>query len=171
MLTFTYRAAWDMLNYPDSTKPRTFGVTVEPYGGGTAFQTNTLLTAAPGTANYDTGNVAVSVDLSGFSGRAIRICFDANIPEYFTGPGFFQLDNIVLTYLPVPPFAIARAGTNVVLSWPVIFSNFTAAVATSLPQTNAWTLLPTNSIVRDATNATLTLPVVPGKQFYRLRSL
>ena len=79
-LTFTWRAGWDMLTYPGSTLPRTFGVTIEPFGGGNALQTYTVLTALPGTANYDTGNQTNSLDLSAFSGRAIRVSFDANIP-------------------------------------------------------------------------------------------
>jgi hypothetical protein len=170
-LTFTYRAGWDMQNYSGSTKSRTFGVTIEPYGGGTALQTNTLLTAAPGTANYDTGNIVASIDLSAFSGRAIRISFDANIPEYFTGPGFFQLDNIVLSYQAVPPLTIARAGSNAVLSWPVVFSNFTAQAGASLPPSAGWSMLSTNSIVRSPTNASITVPAGSGYQFYRLKSL
>jgi len=145
-------------------------VTIEPYGGGVGLQTNTVLTAAPGTANYDTGNMTASMDLSAYSGSGIRISFDAVIPEAFTGPGFFQLDSVLLSYPPVPPFVIARSGANVVLSWPVVFSNFTALAASNLVPPVVWTPTATNLIVRGATNASLTFPIAPGSRFYRLRS-
>jgi len=160
-----------MQNYTGSTQPRKFVVTVEPYGGGVGLQTNTVLTVAPGTANYDTGNLLGSVGLSAFSDRAIRISFDVIIPESLTGPGFFQLDNVILSYLPTPPLLIARSGANVVLSWPVAFSNFTAVTGSNLlsPVAN-WTQISTNLIVRGATNASLTLPIAPASSFYRLKS-
>jgi hypothetical protein len=170
-LTFSYRMAWDMQNYGGATAARTFAVTIEPYGGGPALQTNTILTAAPGTSIYDTGNLFATLNLSAFSGRAVRVSFDANIPEWFTGPGFFQLDNVALSYLPVPPFAFAKSGPNLVLTWPVAFSNFTAQVATNLSAPIAWTTVSTNLIIRSATNASLTLPITPGNKFFRLRSL
>ncbi|HWX22506.1 MAG TPA: LamG-like jellyroll fold domain-containing protein [Candidatus Binatia bacterium] len=169
-LTFTYRAAWDMQNYSGSTKPRTFGVTIESFGGGPGLQTNTLLTAAPGTANYDTGNQSASLDLSAFSNLAIRISFDATIPESFTGPGFLEIDNVVLSYPPFPPLLAGRSGQNIVLSWPVSFSNFLVLSTTNLSPPVAWTALGTNSFVRSATNISLTAPATSGNNFYRLRS-
>jgi hypothetical protein len=169
-LSFTYRAAWDMQNYGPASQARTFVITIEPFGGGAALQTNTVLTALPGTANYDTGNLGVTMDLTAFSGRAVRISFDVNIPEPFTGPGFFQLDNVVLTYSAIPPLAAARSGANILLSWPVVFSNYLAQSATNLSSPIAWTSLPTNSIIRAATNASLTLPIAPGNKYFRLRS-
>jgi hypothetical protein len=171
LLTFDYRLAWDTQNYPGSTKPRTFAVVVEPYGGGAGLQTNVVFTAAAGSANYDTGPLSGAVDLSGFAGRAIRISFDQNIPESFTGPGFFQLDNVRLTYPPAPPLLIARAGSNAVISWPVTFTNFAVAATTSLVPPIAWTPLPTNQITRSATNASMIIPSsTPGYLFFRLRS-
>jgi hypothetical protein len=169
-LTFNYRFAWDMQNYSGSTLPRTFGVTIEPFGGGTGLLTNIFLTALPGTANYDTGNQTGPVNLSPFSGHAIRISFDATIPESFTGPGFFQLDNVVLSYLPLPPFLIASSGTNIVLSWPVSFSNFTALVTTNLAPPVLWTPTPTNLVVPGPTNLSLTLPISYQNNFFRLKS-
>jgi hypothetical protein len=169
-LTFDYRLAWDMQNYDGSTKSRTFTVAIEPYGGGAGLQTNTIFTALAGTANYDTGNLTSSVDLSGFAGRAIRVSFDQNIPESFTGPGFFQLDNVRLSSFAVPPLLISRNGSNAVLSWPLMFSNFTTLSATSLVAPITWTQMPTNPILRTPTNAILIVPVTPGDQFYRLRS-
>jgi hypothetical protein len=39
--------------------------------------------------------------VSAFAGEAIRLSFEWFVPESFTGPAFFQLDNITLTELPV----------------------------------------------------------------------
>jgi len=169
-LSFSYRLGWDMSSY-GATLPRTFGVTIEPFGGGIGLQTNVLLTAAPGTTDYDTGNLTASMDLSGYVGQAIRISFDATIPEYFTGPGFLQLDNVVISFAPSPPLVVAKSGTNLTLSWPVVFPNFTLQSATNLTPPVTWTSLPTNSITFGATNNALNLPTAPGKKFFRLKSL
>jgi hypothetical protein len=168
-LTFDYRVAWDMQNYGGSTLPRKFGVTIEPYGGGSGLLTNILLTAYPGTSSYDTGNLRATMDLSQFSGLGIRISFDSWIPEYFTGPGFFQLDNVVLTYPPSPPLLIVRSGTNVVLTWPAAFSNFVVQAVTN-NASSAWSTLSSNLIVRGATNTSFLDTISPGKKFFRLRS-
>jgi hypothetical protein len=93
-LHFDYRAAWDMLNFAGSTLDRSFEVAIRPAGGGAAFQTELILTAAAGTVNFDTGNLTASVDIGGFSGTTVQLSFEWTIPEDFTGPGFFQLDNI-----------------------------------------------------------------------------
>jgi hypothetical protein len=168
-MTFTYRVAWDMLNYSGATLPRMFAVTVEPYGGGVGLQTNALLMALPGTANYDTGPLTGSVNLSAFSSRGVRISFDAYIPEAFTGPGFFQLDNVSFSYAPAPPLLVSRSGSNVVLFWPAVFSNFLPQVTTNLSAPN-WSSIATNSIQFGQTNISISVPVVPGKFFYRLKS-
>ena len=169
-LTFDYRLGWDMANYGGSTKPRQFVVTIEPFGGGVGLATNLILTASPGTANYDTGPLSGSVDLSGFAGRSIRVSFDAIIPESFTGPGFFQLDNIRLTYPPVPPLLVSRSGNNAILSWPALFGNYVVQQTTNLASPINWTSLPTNAIVRGATNTSLVVPANTPRSFYRLRS-
>jgi hypothetical protein len=106
-LTFDYRVGWDMLDYPGSTIGRTLTVTVQPSGGGATLASNLELTAIPGTKNLDTGSMTTAVDLSAFAGTNIRVCFDANIPQVFTGPAFFEVDNVRL--LPVSPPIIAIA--------------------------------------------------------------
>jgi hypothetical protein len=42
-----------------------------------------------------------TVNISPFVNQGIRVVFEWFIPESFTGPGFFQLDN-VLVHSPVP---------------------------------------------------------------------
>lgn len=52
--------------------------------------------AAPGTAESYSGLVTAVVDLEQFEGQTVRVKFAWYVPEYFTGPGFCQLDNVRL---------------------------------------------------------------------------
>jgi hypothetical protein len=108
LLAFDFRAGWDMLDYGGSTSARTFTVSVQPSGGGTTLMTSVQLTAAPATKNLDTGPITGTVDLSAYAGTTIRVCFNLNVPQSFTGPAFFELDNVRLVSS-VPP-AITTTG-------------------------------------------------------------
>jgi hypothetical protein len=94
-LEFDFRGAWDLFNY-NATQDRIFVVNIEPSGGGTPLQTDTILVANVGTLVPDTGELHGSVDVSGFANSSVRISFDWFVPEAFTGPGFFQLDNVFI---------------------------------------------------------------------------
>ena len=91
-LEFDYRAAWDLQSF-GATLDRQFMVKVEPSGGGSSLQTDTVLTAVFGTMNNDTGILHASIDLSAYAGSSIRISFDWTVPEFNSGPAFFQLDD------------------------------------------------------------------------------
>ena len=100
---FDYRAAWEMTF--GATLPRTFEVTIEPFGGGPPMQSTVIFTAQPGTQVFDTGPQTAEVDLKTFGGGIFRLSFDAVIPEPNTGPATFQLDNIQIH----PPVRLAGA--------------------------------------------------------------
>ena len=169
LLTFDYRVGWDMLDYGGSTMPRTLNVTIQPYGGGAPLRTFTLLTALPQTADPDTGPLSASLDLSPYSGRYLRISFDANIPQSFTGPGFFQLDHVVLSYSVLPPLVITKSSNNIVLSWPASTTNYTLQATGNLSVPNDWSAINTNLITHGATNTSATLPLPLSPTFYRLK--
>ena len=95
-LNFDYRGAWELATF-GATLDRTFEVQVQPTGGGAAMQTDLILTATAGTINLDTGDTPTVVDLSAFADQDVRVAFVWNVPESGTGPGFFQLDNVMLT--------------------------------------------------------------------------
>ncbi|MFQ5649747.1 MAG: FlgD immunoglobulin-like domain containing protein [bacterium] len=101
-LEFDYRAAWDLLTF-GATQDRTFEVNIEPAGGGTPLHTELILTAVSGTQEMDTGPQTGVVDMSPFAGQDVRISFDWHIPETFSGPGFFQLDNVICNFISSPP--------------------------------------------------------------------
>lgn len=57
--------------------------------------------------NGDTGWVSHSVDLSAYTGQAVEIAFIETIPQDFTGPAGFGIDNIELLATPTPAPAAA----------------------------------------------------------------
>jgi hypothetical protein len=94
IIEFDYRAAWDLVNFCFGCSDRIFDVNIEVAGGGANLDSFNILTATAGTVELDTGDVTGVVDLSAFVGQTIRLSFDFFVPENFTGPAFFQLDNI-----------------------------------------------------------------------------
>lgn len=107
-LAFEYECAWNLDGF-GATSNRIFEVNIEPSGGGSPLQTDTILTAVAGTTAIPSsgGNQFASVDISAFAGQAVRISFDWIVPEDFTGPAFCQLDNIFArgasgVYKPIP---------------------------------------------------------------------
>ena len=95
-LVFDYRAGWDMYHFAGSTKPRTFSVQLQPWGGGAPLLSMKILTAAAGTVTHDTGVLTVGVDLSSHAGQPVRLLFVWHVPESHTGPALFQLDRVQL---------------------------------------------------------------------------
>ncbi|MHC4838357.1 MAG: hypothetical protein ACYTF3_09280 [Planctomycetota bacterium] len=104
-LAMDIRAAADLFSF-GATLPRTFSVVIEPAGGGAALQTDLLYTAPVGIITNDSGNLPVTVDMSSFLGSTVRIALEWNIPENFSGPGHFQVDNIRLESGPGPRLAL-----------------------------------------------------------------
>ncbi len=104
-LRFDYRAAWDMLSFVGSTRPRTFRFDIEPSGGGPVLASQIVLIAPPRTQLLDSGPVTRSVDVSAFAGQDVRLVFRWDVPQSFTGPGLFQLDHVALnsSLLDAPP--------------------------------------------------------------------
>ncbi|NOY23156.1 MAG: PKD domain-containing protein [Acidobacteria bacterium] len=124
LLTFDYRAAWELSMF-GATIDRHFRVEVQPDGGGTALQSWMVLTAKAGTLVDDTGNLSEAIDLSAYLNQNIRIVFAWEIPEDFSGPAQFQLDNVHLrapvihassgengTISPAGDIAVASGGTR-----------------------------------------------------------
>ncbi len=98
-LEFDYRGAWDLTF--GATIDRTFTVNVEPSGGGVPMQTDLLLTAVAGETVLDTGSTSAVIDLSDFAGDDVRISLDWFVPEDNTGPGQVEVDNVLITAIPI----------------------------------------------------------------------
>jgi hypothetical protein len=94
LLVFDYRAAWDLVTFGGGTLPRTFEVAIEPVGGGAPLASAVVLTAMPQTRVLDTGPLIHALPVSAFAGQFVRVAFRWHVPQYFTGPGFFQLDRV-----------------------------------------------------------------------------
>lgn len=96
-LDFDYRAGWDLVPY-GATLPRSFHVDIQTGKevDSTVLETSTFLTANPGENVNDTGNQHGQMVIQAGGGQTIFVSFEWDITESFTGPGLFQLDNIVL---------------------------------------------------------------------------
>jgi hypothetical protein len=92
-LVFDYRAAWDLASFC-ANEDRTFSVSIQPFGGGEPLETHLILTAQAGTIVEDTGNRIGLIDVGAYAGTSIRISFEWFVSEAFSGPAFFQLDNL-----------------------------------------------------------------------------
>ncbi len=96
-LAFDWRAGWEMASCScGATEARAFYLDVEPLGGGDPLARHVLLIAAPDTDACAVGQTSF-VDLSAFAGQAVRLSFEWNIPQFATGPGYFELDDVRFT--------------------------------------------------------------------------
>jgi len=116
---FDYRGAWNLLDF-GATKDRVFSVSVEPSGGGTPLQTDIILIAVAGEIVLDTGDLHGSVNISAFANSSVRITFDWFVSENFSGPGFFQFDDVFVSP-PIPveltSFVATIDEADVTLNW------------------------------------------------------
>ncbi len=110
-LAFTYRLAWSTIG-SSASSGRTFRLTVQPAGGGAELLSQTVFSAAPNTAGFQSTNTPVTVDLTAFAGQSIRVGFITDIPAGDAGNGSFQLDNVRLTAT-TPDFMVyENSGVN-----------------------------------------------------------
>lgn len=93
-LAVDWQAWWDMTY--GANEPRTFRVVVEQPPGGPALVDGIVLSAAPGTSNWTPTEQTTTLNFTSGVGPA-RVRFLWSIPECFTGPGQFMLDNVTLT--------------------------------------------------------------------------
>jgi hypothetical protein len=94
LLSFDYRAIWDLVTFCSACSDRLFNVLVTPSGGAPLGSFN-FITAFANTA-VDTGQLAGTLDLPAFMGINIRLVFELNVPNNFSGPAQWQLDNVTL---------------------------------------------------------------------------
>lgn len=94
VLKFNYRAGWDMYNFGGSTQLRSFYVNIQPVEEPDNELRKVFLIARPNTVNNDTGLRTGTLDMSQFSGKKVNLSFKWWVPEPYTGPGEFHLDNI-----------------------------------------------------------------------------
>ena len=113
IINFDYRAGWDLSTFSTDPEARLFDVNINIAGGGANLANFNILTAASETIVRDTGDLFGSVDLSAFTGQLVELSFDWYVPQNFTGPAFFQLDNVRAA---PEPFSLAILTLG--LAWP-----------------------------------------------------
>ena len=116
MLQFDYRAGWDY-TFGTPTASRIFRVVLQPAGGGANLFSQDVFVADINTPTVlDTGDLHGDVDLGAFAGQNLRVIFEWEVPDNFSGPGFFQLDNILLNEtLVIPTMSKYALGAFLVL--------------------------------------------------------
>ncbi len=92
---------------------RVFSVSLSPFGGGTSITTFEVF-RAPSVA-FSNGNGPTSLDFSAFAGQNVRVSFELTVPDSYSGPGNFELDNVTLTAVAVPEPAEYAAVTGLAL--------------------------------------------------------
>ena len=73
----------------------------------------------------------------------------------------------LITSLPSPQLAIARLGTNVMVSWPAPASGYQLLSATNLASPVAWSNVSQTSVTNGNVISTL-VPISGRQQFFRL---
>jgi hypothetical protein len=99
MLSFDYRLGWDYSLGATATLPRTLSVILESSGGSPSSPLKTVQVFEAPIAtmtNLDSGALSAQVDLGEFEFASVRLIIAAEIPEGSSGPGFIQIDNVVL---------------------------------------------------------------------------
>jgi hypothetical protein len=95
LLKWKDRVQWNFLLTSSATQARLYSVQIRDASGAVLA---TIHSFSTGTVHVigDTGWQAHSVDVSAYAGTTIRLWFEENIPEDFTGPGQFELDAVSL---------------------------------------------------------------------------
>ncbi|MBX3746310.1 MAG: immunoglobulin domain-containing protein [Verrucomicrobiae bacterium] len=94
VLSFRYRAAWDLQSFGTSSYPRVFRVAVLGVPEANLLLSQNILVALPNTVVNDTGWQVGTLDLGDFAGTAVMLRFEWTVPEPLIGPGQFELDDV-----------------------------------------------------------------------------
>ena len=96
-LIFDYRAAWNLRNFCSNCDGRSFDVRIQSALDSSQLGSFNFINATPNSYQDDTGALTGSVDMSAFIGQDVWISFELLVPNNFSGPAQFQLDNIQLS--------------------------------------------------------------------------
>jgi hypothetical protein len=102
MLSWMHRVQWDFALTGTATSARLYDVQLrDPATNGVLA---TLFSFSTGIAHVvgDTGWMTGSADLSSFGGSTVRLAFQEQIPESFTGPGQIEFDAISIATPSIP---------------------------------------------------------------------
>ncbi|MEM9837122.1 MAG: DNRLRE domain-containing protein, partial [Bacteroidota bacterium] len=87
---------YDLATFTLPTMVRIHMVEIQDLAGNTLATLHEIM-ANPGDIEVDNAWVSYSFDVSAFAGQNVRIAFKQTIPEDFSGPGAFAVDNVMLS--------------------------------------------------------------------------
>ncbi len=94
LLNWKDRAQWNF--FASNPQPRTYQVQVRDPATNAVLGTLYSFSTPAVYGLGDTGWQTHTADLSPFAGSTVRLFFEENIPEYFTGPGQIEFDAIAI---------------------------------------------------------------------------
>lgn len=103
-LSWSYRAQWNFDIGAFASLPRLFTVEIRDPSDNSILSTVHSFSTGTQAQNPtgDTGWLTLGADLSGFNGQTVRLFFDEQIPQIFTGPGQIEFDAISIEHVPEP---------------------------------------------------------------------
>lgn len=101
--SFDIRGAWNLTDYSqNATANRDIKLVLIDYETQDTLLTETLFTAELGSTITDTGIQNFGVSFSQLIGHDVELRFVQNIPDHNSGPAMLQIDNLQLSYVPIP---------------------------------------------------------------------
>lgn len=92
--SFDWRAAWDLQSFCFECENRELSVVILDALTGEELDPLSVAVAEAGTIETDTGGDTFTVDLLPYVGRHLKVEIRASVPEFYTGPGVVQIDNV-----------------------------------------------------------------------------
>jgi hypothetical protein len=92
-LTWSDRVQWNFALTSSATQARTYSVQVRDMAG-TVLATLSSFSTGTALVIGDTGWQTHTADVSAYAGSTIRLWFEEDIPEFFTGPAQLEIDAV-----------------------------------------------------------------------------
>tara|TARA_E500000318_G_scaffold111691_1_gene131246 strand:+ start:1768 stop:2475 length:708 start_codon:yes stop_codon:yes gene_type:complete len=101
--SFDIRGAWNLTDYSENaTGNREIKLVLIDYETQETLLTEILFTAELGTTISDTGIQNFGISFTQLIGHDVELQFVQNIPDVNSGPAMLQIDNLQLSYVPIP---------------------------------------------------------------------
>ena len=100
-LLLDFSTEWNLVDFAESTMDRTFSIIVSQEGGGDELASFEVLRVPFATVG-SLLDVTSALSLKDYAGQTVNVMLAWDVPEDFSGPAFFDLDNLRLAGKKVP---------------------------------------------------------------------